>query len=444
MKKILLIFSLFCLPVFMFAQLMNERRVYYLDITGSMAGYNGSPNIWNSVVSNLEKAIDSIEDDDTEIVIKTFTDSYHPVQTLVSVNATTAGKEKVKKTLESIELVYNCHTDIYVPIQDFYKNEISIAKIDYFFLMTDGNQHRAGVSDLQKQIQKWNDKTNYGKKHIYGFYVMLTSAAHSEQIEGWIKSQEHFWTVKSANVNINLIRPEKDYFICNIRNNDRKRYIDIPMTGKINNIGLCVSGENEYCKVSSTQLINKNTLRVYLSNKQALARIPSLSTLSLIISRPTGQFDFLLNDSISVKCDNITPWGKICITLGLLLLLVWLLWFLIIKPSKYPTFKTYKKNVLIEKSNKITSQAKVNFTGARKVVFSSKREKQTALNKFFCGKIITFVNPEFAEPITFTPTRNRKAANTVGKTYTITPNPIQRNGVATITNQQKQLKITLN
>ena len=100
MKKILLIFSLFCLPVFMFAQLMNERRVYYLDITGSMAGYNGSPNIWNSVVSNLEKAIDSIEDDDTEIVIKTFTDSYHPVQTLVSVNATTAGKEKVKKTLE--------------------------------------------------------------------------------------------------------------------------------------------------------------------------------------------------------------------------------------------------------------------------------------------------------------------------------------------------------
>ena len=121
-----------------------------------------------------------------------------------------------------------------------------------------------------------------------------------------------------------------------------------------------------------------------------------------------------------------------------------LIWYGFLQRIIYPTFKTYKKNVLIEKSNKITSQTKVNFTGARKVVFSSKREKQTALNKFFCGKIITFVNPEFAEPITFTPTRNRKAANTVGKTYTITPNPIQRNGVATITNQQKQLKITLN
>lgn len=444
MKRINILIISLCLSLVSFGQLMNERRVYYLDITGSMAGYNGSPNIWNSVVSNLEKAVDNIEDENTEIVIKTFTDSKHPVKTLVSVNATATGKATVKEKLTSVELVYDCHTDIYVPIQDFYKNEISIANVDYFFLMTDGNQHKTGVSELQKQIQKWNDKTNNGKKHIYGFYVMLTSAAYSEQIEGWIKSQEHFWTVKSANVNINLVRPEKEYFICNIRNNDKNRYIDIPMTGKIADLGLSVSGENEYCKVMSTKLIDKNTLRVYFKNKQTLARIPSLSNLSLTISKPNSQFDFLLNDRISVKCDNITPWGKICISLCSLLLLGLLLWFLIIKPIKYPTFKTYKKNILIEKSSRIISQTKVDFTGARKVIFSNKREKQSVLNKFFCGKIITLVNAEFESPISFTPTRNRKAANTVGKAYIITPNPIQRSGIATIINQQKQLKITLN
>jgi hypothetical protein len=121
-----------------------------------------------------------------------------------------------------------------------------------------------------------------------------------------------------------------------------------------------------------------------------------------------------------------------------------LIWFVLLQKLIYPTFKTYKKNILIEKSSRIISQTKVDFTGARKVIFSNKREKQSVLNKFFCGKIITLVNAKFESPISFNPTRNRKAANTVGKAYIITPNPIQRSGIATIINQQKQLKITLN
>ena len=72
MKKINILIIALCLSLVSFGQLMNERRVYYLDITGSMAGYKGSPDIWDSVVSNLEKAIDNIEDENTEIVIKTF------------------------------------------------------------------------------------------------------------------------------------------------------------------------------------------------------------------------------------------------------------------------------------------------------------------------------------------------------------------------------------
>jgi hypothetical protein len=128
------------------------------------------------------------------------------------------------------------------------------------------------------------------------------------------------------------------------------------------------------------------------------------------------------------------------ITLGSIVILIW---FVLLKRLIYPTFKTYKKNVLIEKSNRIISQTKVDFTGARKVIFSNKREKQSALNKFFCGKIVTLVNAEFEFPVSFTPTRNRKAANAVGKTYIITPNPIQRNGLATITNVQNNLKINI-
>ena len=141
---------------------------------------------------------------------------------------------------------------------------------------------------------------------------------------------------------------------------------------------------------------------------------------------------------------DMNPLAKCLVWIAIIILALLLLWFLIIKPIKYPTFKTYKKNILIEKSNRIISQTKIDFTGARKVIFSNKREKQSVLNKFFCGKIITLVNAEFESPISFTPTRNRKAANTIGKAYIITPNPIQRSGIATIINQQKQVKITLN
>ena len=163
-----------------------------------------------------------------------------------------------------------------------------------------------------------------------------------------------------------------------------------------------------------------------------------------------GNEDLSCKSSTNALCWQIkydkrmNPLAKLVLFIGIILQTLILLWFILIKPIKYPTFKTYKKNVLIEKSNKIILQTKVDFTGARKVIFSNKGNKQSVLNRFFYGKIVTFVNSEFVEPITFTPTRNRKAANTVGKTYTITPNPIPKSGVATIINTQKSIKININ
>lgn len=308
MKRINILIISLCLSLVSFGQLMNERRVYYLDITGSMAGYKGSPDIWDSVVSNLEKAIDNIEDENTEIVIKTFTDAAHPVSTLVSANATETGKEAIKEKLKSVKLVYDCYTDIYVPIQDFYKNEISIANVDYFFLMTDGNQHKTGVSELQKQIQKWNDKTNNGKKHIYGFYVMLTSAAYSEQIEGWIRSQEHFWTVKSANVNINLIS------VGNIGNRDcvfnarsNTPYVDIPVSGDITHlefdlVELC---DGSYYSISNNEPF-ADFLRIYINLEKDTTSIPEYVNLpiSVKIKKNKRELDILLTEKIDILCEN--------------------------------------------------------------------------------------------------------------------------------------------
>ncbi len=441
-KQLLLVLML----IISVSVMASERRVYYLDVTASMTGYNGSDSIWGEVTSNLKKAINAIPDEDTEVIIKSFTDSNHSVDKIVSAKATKAGKKKICNEIDKLNPAQNtnCHTDIFVPFEDFYKHEISLTKVDYFFLMTDGKQSASGINQLTSAINKWNDKTDKGKKHIYGFYVMLTEGATlSIDMASRIKQQPHLWIVQTANVNINLVRPTKDELICNIRNKG-ERFVDIPMSGNIKNIGLSARGSNEYMQVDQTE-INGQNLRVYLSlKKKHLSQIPKLSTIDLTLTMPEADFTYLLSNQITVHCDNLTPWAKIGIGIGSGILLLLLLWFILIKPAKYRTFKKLRKQMLLQKNGKIIEQRNIEFTGARQIVFSDKQVKQSFLNRFFTGKIVTYIFPEFTAPVTVQPMRNRKDAYIKALGYTVTPNPMPKSGIATLENKELGILITLN
>lgn len=442
MKKLTTVILLLALSFCTFAE---ERRVYYLDVTASMTGFNGSENIWSIVTNNLKSAIRAIPDGSTEIVIKTFTDANHPVTKIASEKATKEGKDKICKSIDNLDPSKNtnCHTDIFVPFEDFYKHETTLTKVDYFFLMTDGNQASSGANKLASAIKKWNKKTDNGEKHIYGFYVMLCDAAYSQNIENMVAPQKHLWTVKSANVNINLIRPEKTSFVCNIREK-KKRYIDIPMSGNISNVGISVKGENDYCQVAKTE-VKGSDLRVYLSlKKKHLSQIPQLSSLDLKITMPQRNFTYLLAGDINVHCDNLTPWAKIGISIAAIIILLLLGWFLLIKPIKYRTFKTLRKQMLLQKNGKILEQKNLIFTGARQVVISNQIVKQSFLNRLFTGKIVTYISNEVTSPLTFLPMRNRKDAFVRNLGWTIEPNPIPKSGVAQLKNQELGIQITLN
>lgn len=453
-NKILSTFVLICVGMSLTAQPIiekfvekPERRVYYLDVTASMTGYNNSQNIWNTVVTNLKHAINAINNPNTEIVIKTFTDANHNIETIVAEKTTPEGKKRIVTCIDKLDPSQNknVHTDIYVPIEDFYKHEISRMKVNYFFLMTDGIQHQNGTDILYNTINKWNNITHNGEDHIYGFYVMLSNAAHSQNLCNHINQQKNLWTVESADVNINLIRPKEQNFICNIRQDDSQRYIDIPMTGELT--GLRVIGGNEYCKVDKTKIIksdNANALRVYLKLNKKLTQIPQVSTLDLHISQPTTPYSYLLDDQITIHCDNLTPWAKIGISIGIFLLLLLLIWFFFIKPVKYRTYKAFSKQILIKQNGTIMRQKRVKFTGAKMVIFTNKQVRQSLVSRIFTGKILTWVSPEFTQPITFKPTRNRKDSYMSGVGYMVTPNPIPRNGVATIANKQLNMEIILN
>lgn len=69
MKRLILLLIALNLFTFTFAQVLKERRVYYLDCSYSMVEPN---KIWNKVCDNLINAIENVEDETTELVVVPF------------------------------------------------------------------------------------------------------------------------------------------------------------------------------------------------------------------------------------------------------------------------------------------------------------------------------------------------------------------------------------
>lgn len=139
---------------------------------------------------------------------------------------------------------------------------------------------------------------------------------------------------------------------------------------------------------------------------------------------------------------TMNPLARVLLWVATLLCIFIALWFLVIKPTKYPRFPRFRKTILIKRDGGIISQFTVNFKGARKVVFATMRIKQSFLNKLFTGRIDTIINPAFEETITFTPRKGKKAMAR-GNGYIFNPNPIPQSGTTTISHTTNNLTINL-
>lgn len=144
------------------------------------------------------------------------------------------------------------------------------------------------------------------------------------------------------------------------------------------------------------------------------------------------RYDYLMN-----------PLKKRLIYIAIAIITALFFWFLVVKPIKYPRFPQFRKTMLVRQNDHIINQRTVNFKGARRVVFATKKVKQGFLNRLFTGRIDTIVHPTFTAPITFVP-RKKKRAMVVGVGYMITPNPIPQSGVAKIINPTTKIEINLN
>ena len=292
--------------------MLSERRVYYLDATYSMV-YN---KLWESSKENLIKAIENIDDINTELIVVVFADDVKEsrnVWKLWEEKATDAGKTSLISKIKELPLpLKTTMTNLYRPWNDFY-SQTKEDKVNYMFLMTDGGHegggNRPSLESFLRAIDEWGDKTG---ALTYGFLVELTENVGESEINSRNKAREHIdrqkerlWRVSSADVNISLVRLGSSVKF-NVRNDT---FIDIPVflsvgdVSTIKNLKFDIVDSDSF-KIRKTEITEDN-VRIYIDSDIDVSTFPVSSNLMMKVSLPDhDDKTFLLTEAIKVSVVN--------------------------------------------------------------------------------------------------------------------------------------------
>lgn len=191
---------------------MEERRIYLIDLTRSMEGYNGSENIFSEVKSQLCSTISELTDTTTEVIFIPFTDQ--PSEPYIA---------KLNQKDEIIKYINNMKpqrgdTNI-LGAWNLGIKYLDNAKINYMFMLTDG-VHNCGapIEDLYKALNDWHNIAE--GKYEFAFYVLLSPKANEKEICRIVDSSQQMWLVPTLNIKTDFIVGKMNLAV-NIRNNSR-------------------------------------------------------------------------------------------------------------------------------------------------------------------------------------------------------------------------------
>lgn len=308
---IMLVLLLACSQVF--AEMLQERRIYYLDATYSMV----TNKLWELCKENLINAIKNIEDINTEIVVVVFADDICPTKNVWEKweeKATSAGKNKLINEIKNLtKPVTSSMTNLYSPWVDFY-SELRPGTVNYLFLMTDGgheSKYNGGIplNAFLDEIDKWAEKTD---SLTYGFYVELSEEVSKNEEYSRNKTREHIdrqkqrlWRVSTADVNINLVRLEQTATF-NVRGD---KHVDIPVyfSGKdkevLKKLVFCFEGSDAFTVDSIAYM--EDCIRVSIGKNVDIHTYPENSTIALsVLLNNADDKTFLLTNTVSINCLN--------------------------------------------------------------------------------------------------------------------------------------------
>ena len=232
---------------------MDERRIYLVDLTRSMEGYNGAEDIFDKVKEQLSNAINAMNDTASEIVIIPFTDKPHELY-----------KDKVANRKAILDYIANLNTKPGdTNILDAWKMGESVldpSKINYMFMLTDG-VHNTGetIDSLYSALNTWHSKTQ--GKYQFAFYVLLSPSANEQEICRIVDSSKQMWLVPSMNIQTDFVIGNMNQSVNIINTNKVKMHLS-STNPEIFNQGLRFKislPENEYYQIANaSESIDEN------------------------------------------------------------------------------------------------------------------------------------------------------------------------------------------
>ena len=263
------------------AQFKDERRIYLWDVTLSTKGFGGTPNIYDKVVNALKKDINSISDEETEIVVLPFQER---VLKEWRYKADAAGKKALIREIENYKNEEVTRTNICTPLRDAMNSYILPDKRNVLILLTDGvhNVPSPSKQELYATIRQW---CKFAKeKDAYAFYVMLTNLAQDPNLIKEINSTCRMSMIRDTDINFVELLPRPFNIKYNIKEDAGKQQkikIECKKTIKIpSDLKIKVTSENNgYVKVDAIASIingqisfNAKQLKAYQTMKSLLPK----------------------------------------------------------------------------------------------------------------------------------------------------------------------------
>jgi len=289
----------------------DEKRIYIYDLTLSMFGHNGAPNIGEDVKIQLISAIKRINDPSTEIVIIPFQDDILGIWKEL---ATPSGKKILIQNVNAIDPKKLAETR--TNICGAWSKAISLInnkKRNYLFLLTDGiqNSQKGDANCIYKLISDYCQRAD--TMDVFAYYVMLTAQAQDPKLENIIKDCSHIEFVTGTDINIielhpqstdlNLNIPEKEYLDERTMKFDLKGSVVLPPKFQIN----FKLQDNPYFRLASqSSILDKNgqckiKLVPLMSDTELLKVVPVQSSINLRLSVDKVKFQRIFASPNEIK-----------------------------------------------------------------------------------------------------------------------------------------------
>lgn len=160
--------------------------------------------------------------------------------------------------------------------------------------------------------------------------------------------------------------------------------------------------------------------------------------LESINGAPIEEFEVTVRGEYNIVWN---PLKTLLTWLFIITLTALLLWFLILKPLFYPTFKA--GSIMISDPYYSTIRIK----GARKMIFSNKKTEQSFINKLFTGTVLCNVNACWTQPLVMEPGKKKIRVQS-NRTYVFDPygSQLTRHTEYTVDNTEtnEKIKMTIN